>query len=89
MPFVVETCRGVGEAARSFCQGLRRIRAKKIFVEVCGEDESRKYGDPFQTAINVEVQRYNSQMILERKQIPEDLVESRLELRNGSRKPEI
>ena len=78
LPFVVETCGGVGDAARSFCKELRRRRAEKIFGEVGGEDDWCKYGDPLQTAINVEVQRYNSQMILERKPIPEDLIVSRL-----------
>ena len=33
LPFVVETCGGVGEAARNFCKELRRRRAEKIFGE--------------------------------------------------------
>ena len=76
VPFVVETCGGIGDAARSFCKELRRRRAEKIFGEVSGEEEWRRYGDPLLTAINVEVQRFNSQMILERKPVPENLIES-------------
>ena len=76
VPFVLETCGGVGEAARSFCRELRKRRAEKIYGNITGEEEVYKYGDQLLTAVNVEVQRSNSQMILERKPVPEDLIES-------------
>ena len=76
LPFIVETCGGVGKAARRFCKELRRRRAEKIYGDLNGEEELFKYGDPLLTAVNVEVQRSNSQMILERKPLPENLIET-------------
>ena len=76
LPFIVETCGGVSKAARKFCKELRRRRAKNIYGDLNEEEEVFKYGDPLLTAVNVEVQRSNSQMILERKPVPENLIES-------------
>ena len=68
--------RGIGKAARKFCKELRRRRAQKIYGEPKGEEEVYKYGDPLLAAVCVEVQRSNSQMILEKKPKSENLIDS-------------
>ena len=50
--------------------------SRRDFRKSSSEEEVHRYGHPLLTAINVEVQRSNSQMIHERKPIPEHLIES-------------
>ena len=77
LPFVIETCGGMGSAASKLCADLDKIRRESKWQR---EIESRgkilwKEQDPLVIAINIEVQRYNSQMILEREPIPVDLIQ--------------
>ena len=46
LPFIVETCGGIGKAARRFCKELRRRRSEKVYGEQKGEDDIYNYGDP-------------------------------------------
>ena len=78
LPFVVETCGGLGDAARTFCKELQKRRASKSCLD--GSEHDDRYwhqNDSLLTAISVEMQRFNSQMILERSPVTENLLESK------------
>ena len=78
LPFVVETC-GVGDAAKAFCKELRKRRVSKSCIG-SGNQNTHSWWqhDILLTAINVEIQRFNSQMILERNPVTEALLEPKL-----------
>ena len=70
---------GVGQAALQFCKELQERREAKEYWEDKnhGADwrHKTKYTNPLLTAINVEVQRFNSKMILERQPHQINLIE--------------
>ena len=78
VPFIVESCGGVGQAALTFCKELEKRREAKEYWENKGVDriETRKFPNPLLTAINLEVQRFNSRMILERQPPHINLIDS-------------
>ena len=78
VPFIMESCGGVGQAALRLCKEIEdRLEAKEYWQDKqAGARELRKFPDPLLTAINVEVQRYNSRMILERQPPRENLIET-------------
>ena len=78
LPFVVETCGGLGDAARTFCKELQKRRASKSCLDGSEHDDrSWHQNDLLLTAISIEMQRFNSQMILERNPVTENLLESK------------
>ena len=79
LPFVVETCEGIGDAAKAFCKELKKRRMSKSSFECSYHDrQSYQQQDVLLTSINVEIQRFNSQMILERNPVTEHLIESKM-----------
>ena len=80
IPFVVETCGGVGQAALRWCKELDNRREAREYWKNKEDDvnsrEARKFPSPLQTAINLEVQRFNSRMILERQPPHPKLIET-------------
>ena len=82
LPFVIETCGGMGSAESKLCAILVKLR-RESKCKTQTEIENRgkipwKEQDPLVIAIGIEVERYNSQMILEREPIPVDLIQSEL-----------
>ena len=80
IPFVIESSGGVGQAALSFCKELEdRREAKEYWKNITERTEIRhgsKNFDPLLTAVNVEVQKFNSRMILERQPPQSNLIQS-------------
>ena len=78
VPFIIESCGGVGKAALKFCKELdQRREAKEYWKNNCDVDgDIMKYPSPLLTAINLEVQRFNSRMILERQPPQTKLIDS-------------
>ena len=80
LPFVVESCGGVGQAALQLCKQLQERREAKEYWEDKNDGadwrHKTKFPNPLLTAINVEVQRFNSKMILERQPPRIDLIET-------------
>ena len=78
LPFIVESCGGIGEAALDFCKELEDQREAKEYWKnkEWGGWNLRMFPNPLLTAINIEVQRFNSRMILERQPPSSDLIET-------------
>ena len=75
LPFVIDTTGGFSKAAYDFCAEIKSRREstnyQKNFDIPYANDRN-----PLQSAINVELQKANSRMILERTAILEQLIES-------------
>ena len=79
VPFVLESCGGVGQATLKLCKDLQERREAKEYWENknigAGIRDVTRFPNPLLTAINIEVQRFNSKMILERQPHQIDLIE--------------
>ena len=79
LPFVVESCGGVGQAALRFCKQLQERREAKEYWEDKNDGvdwgHKTKFPHPLLTARNVEVHRFNSRMIVERQPHQINLIE--------------
>ena len=74
LPFIIETTGGMAKAAHGLCEELLKLQKSLS----CGEWNGRKDGGGYTgllSAISVELQRFNSHMVLERIPDPEDLIE--------------
>ena len=78
VPFIIESCGGIGQAALSLCKELEDQREAKEYWKNREEGgwNLRKFPNPLLTAINIEIQRFNSRMILERQPPRVDLIET-------------
>ena len=78
VPFIIETCGGVGRAALRLCKELEdRLEAKEYWKNKVGHESGwRNFPNALLTAINIEVQRFNSRMILERQPPRCNLIET-------------
>ena len=81
IPFVVETCGGMGAAAEAFCKELASQWQKKQCKSV-GEMNADKTDFNFRTkllcSLSIVVQRANSRMIIERAPMPTTLIMKRI-----------
>ena len=75
LPFIIETTGGLNKAAYDFCEDIKsRLESLNCKSGIdCPYANDR---NPSQLAINVEPQRANSRMILERTPLLENLIES-------------
>ena len=87
VPFIIESCGGVGQAALCLCKELEDQREAKEYwknIEEGGK-ELRKFPNPLLTAINIEVQKFNSRIILEWQPLRSNLTRDEIhQVRNGS-----
>ena len=78
IPFIIESCGGIGQAAFGLCKEIESRREAKAYWDSKDDSgkDAKKFPDPLLTAINLEVQRFNSRMILERQPPPINLIDS-------------
>ena len=75
LPFIVETTGGLSKEAYNFCREIKKLQESLNCHG--GVDCYHNYDtNPLRSAINVELQRANSRMILERTPAMENLIES-------------
>ena len=76
IPFIVETTGGMSKAAHGFCKELRKRRERLTFNLQPEDEKSITISDPLLIAINIELQRLNSRMVLERAPHSDNLIDA-------------
>ena len=66
IPFIIEATGGLGRAAHGFCKELKSRRESFNCCNSSDEERVWKFSDPLIVALNVELQKINSRMLLER-----------------------
>ena len=75
LPFIMETTGGLSKAAHGFCKEIqKRHEASSCYSNFDGHNSYE--ANPLVSALNVELQRANSRMILERTPVLGDLIET-------------